>query len=143
MSLRRLDEYSLNQILDAVKPTPDQKKEIKRQFFNLVNNGELETGFGSILGRSTAMEALTSGAFSLGSGIQAALKINQSHAFPVGNGLRRILDDLVDFLVTGHLQVTREKLFIGLFWCGLKTRNAVNDSFTAFLILIIGYLAES
>lgn len=51
--------------------------------------------------------------------------------------------DLASFLVKRHLRAIGEKRFIGLFWCGLKTRNAVNNLFTAFLILIIKYLAES
>jgi hypothetical protein len=35
-------------------------------------------------------------------------------------------------LLRGHLQDTEGNLFIGLFCCWVKTRNAINMLFTAF-----------
>jgi len=91
ISLKRLDEYTLNDLLNAVKPNPDRQKEIRRQFFDYVSDDKLETGISSLLNRNTALEKLLPRNYGLATGIDLVSKIaNRQDTLTVG-GLRGIL----------------------------------------------------
>lgn len=95
ISLRRLDEYSLNDLLRAVKPSKDREGEIRNQFFEYGSAGTLGMGIADIMGNKPfGMDINRHGLLGATSGIAAALDMINKGDKLYGSGLRGMLDHI-------------------------------------------------
>ena len=102
ISLRRLDEYSLQHILDAVKPTEDRGEDIREQFFGYVSKDTLGAGFASKIGsKPFAFEQLNKGLLGASSGMRTTLDIVSNNNKLYGQGLGGALE-LINRSVTSR-----------------------------------------
>lgn len=99
ISLRRLDDCSLNDILKAVEPNNERRKQIRRQFFEYGSEGLLDKGLASIMGiKPFGQEFFNKGIFGISSGMQTMLDMVNRNDKRYGENLRGL---------TGALEIAR------------------------------------
>ncbi|WP_407427263.1 hypothetical protein [Arcticibacter sp.] len=73
ISLRRLEDFSLKQILDAVKPDKVREKEIRKQWFDYGTTGIMSVGLSSLMSKPLFASELLSNTLDITSGIKSVI----------------------------------------------------------------------
>ncbi|WP_426324374.1 hypothetical protein [Pedobacter sp. R-06] len=125
LSLRRLENYSIRVILDAVSPTLEREKEIRRQFFDYGEDGKLARGLEDIIGSSLRNNLIMGNSLGVIGAAKTAMDMISSVERMVPSNVRLTLDAVERS--TSHLRNLQMDTFRDLNLTGMLGSSAARN----------------